>query len=339
VSAVADSLTLAEAARIVREAIKDKSYRSTPLGQEVAHFMRYFRNEFGATAESYRDYEAILAKLALDHADLELRDFEPPIGTQRLREFIDRRWGEAAPRTKKKVRSVLMSFFKWAAGEFKIHGNPVVPIPRPRVRDPERPLFSEEEKQAIIDAQETQRDRIAVKLLLHMGLRKSELANVRFGDFDLGRRRLQVRGKGGKIARTPIPGETLRREIEAYVRGRDAQEYLLHPEKRGRVGAYPFYEVKVIWENRRKPLSGPAMHRWWYGCLARAGIVAEGVTRGKKMHTTRYTAGTDFYLATGDVYATQQLLRHSDVGTTAKIYVQGNEADLEAKMRRAFGDD
>lgn len=79
------SLTLGEAARIMREAVKDKSYRSTPLGLEVAHFIRWFRNEYGATAETLRDYEAILAKLAIDHADLELAAFEPPGGTTRLR--------------------------------------------------------------------------------------------------------------------------------------------------------------------------------------------------------------------------------------------------------------
>jgi len=50
------------------------------------------------------------------------------------------------------------------------------------------------------------------------------------------------------------------------------------------------------------------MHRWWYRCLTRAGVVAEGTTSGKKMHGARYTAGTEFYLATGDIYATQQRL-------------------------------
>ena len=37
-----------------------------------------------------------------------------------LQDFIDERWGEAAPRTRKKVRAVLMSFFKWAQAEFKL---------------------------------------------------------------------------------------------------------------------------------------------------------------------------------------------------------------------------
>jgi hypothetical protein len=32
--------------------------------------------------------------------------------------------------------------------------------------------------------------------------------------------------------------------------------------------------------------------------------------------------GTEFYLATGDVYATQQLLGHGVVGTRANIYVR-----------------
>ena len=35
-------LTLGEAARIIREAVKDKSYRATPLGQLVGRYLRWF---------------------------------------------------------------------------------------------------------------------------------------------------------------------------------------------------------------------------------------------------------------------------------------------------------
>ena len=35
------------------------------------------------------------------------------------------------------------------------------------------------------------------------------------------------------------------------------------------------------------------------------------------MDAARYAAGAEFYLATGDIYATRQLLDHADVGTTA----------------------
>jgi integrase len=77
---------------------------------------------------------------------------------------------------------------------------------------------------------------------------------------------------------------------------------------------------------------------WWYRCLTRAGVVAEGTTSGKKMHGARYTAGTEFYLATSDIYATQQLLGHADVNTTANIYVQGSPADLEQKLGQVWGE-
>jgi hypothetical protein len=49
-------LTLGEAARIIREAVKDKSYRKTPLGQLVGRYLRWFRNEYGATDSTIRDY-------------------------------------------------------------------------------------------------------------------------------------------------------------------------------------------------------------------------------------------------------------------------------------------
>jgi hypothetical protein len=64
-------LTLGEAARIIREAVKDKSYRKTPLGQLVGRYLRWLRNEYGATDSTIRDYEAVLARMSLLLADRE----------------------------------------------------------------------------------------------------------------------------------------------------------------------------------------------------------------------------------------------------------------------------
>jgi integrase len=340
--AASPALDLREAARIVREAVKDKSYRGTPLGLEVAAFLRYFKTEFGATPESCRDYEAILAKFAIDHADLELHEFEPPMGTTRLREFIASRWADRSPRTKKKVRAVLMSFFKWAQGEFKIQGNPVVAIRVPKQRDPERELFDREVIEQIITAQIELRDRVALKLLFMCGIRKGSLAKIRLRDFDLGRRRVRVHAKGGKIQNIPLPTEELRQEIEMLVLSGDRNEYLLFPRikaptwKKGQDPTKDRAVSEVVKEHRLKQLSSTAMHRWWYACLERAGVVEKGQTSGRKMHSARYTAGTEFYLATGDIRATQQLLGHEDIATTADIYVRPGDASLEAKLRAVY---
>jgi integrase len=124
-----------------------------------------------------------------------------------------------------------MSFFNWAQAEFKLHRNPVVPIRSPRLRDVERELFSAEDVARIVAAQPELRDRVALKFLFLMGLREGELAAICYRDFDLGRRRLRVHGKGGKIRHTPIPTEDRRQEIADLALRRDPLEHLLYPQK------------------------------------------------------------------------------------------------------------
>ena len=263
-------LTLAAAARMMREALRDRSYRATPLGLEVARYYRWKKNEWGATAETLRDYEAILAKLALDHADLELSDFSPPIGTERLREFIDNRWGERTPRTRAKVISVLRDFFAWVVRERKLSGNPATPIFRPRKREVARGTFTPADVAKVIFSQPRARDRIPLLLLFKLGLRKSELARVQFKHYD--GRNLTVFGKGGKVRYLPVVDGELRLAFERHILDRQPgpDGHLLYPEKTGP----EFYRgpLGVIWEDRSRQLSSTAMHRWWTGCLKRAGV-------------------------------------------------------------------
>jgi hypothetical protein len=41
-------------------------------------------------------------------------------------------------------------------------------------------------------------------------------------------------------------------------------------------------------------------HDWWYGCLARAGVVPMGTTSGERMHKARHSAGQRVLDATGN---------------------------------------
>jgi hypothetical protein len=88
-------LTLGEAARIIREAVKDKSYRKTPLGQLVGRYLRWFRNKYGATDSTIRDYEAVLARMSLLLAEREQLE----VSTEDLREVIDT-WAMRHARTR-----------------------------------------------------------------------------------------------------------------------------------------------------------------------------------------------------------------------------------------------
>ena len=165
-----DALTVAEAARIMREAVRDKSYQLFPLGMEAAAYLRMKRKRL--TKGSYRKYEAVLDKLARYFPDLEISDFEPPVGTQRIEEFMDAHWGDKEPRTYNSCLSVVKDFFKYQTVLGALRGDPTLAIERAKARDPHRETFTGDQFRAIVASQDDLRDRIVLRLLLTYGLRK-----------------------------------------------------------------------------------------------------------------------------------------------------------------------
>jgi integrase len=256
---------------------------------------------------------------------LDLPDFAPPVGTERLREFIDDRWGERTPRTRAKVISVLRDFFAWAVRERGLTGNPAVPIFRPRKRDVARGTFTPADVAKLIGSQARQRDRVALLLLFRLGLRKGELSRVQFKHYD--GRRLTVFGKAGKVRYLPVVDSELRLQLERHIldRGPDPNEFLLYPEKIG--PEFPAGPLATIWEDRQRPMSSTSMHRWWTGCMERAGLAH------RPMHEARHTAITEWLRRTGNLKLAQMLAGHADIGTTANIYAHLDTTDLETALR------
>jgi site-specific recombinase XerC len=290
------------------------------------------------TALTYRDYESCLDKLARTFPDLEISDFEPPIGTERVEEFLDRLWGDAAPRTYNKNLSCVKDFFKWAALKGKLHGDPTLQIVRHKKRDVHRESFSEDTILGIIANQEDLRDRICVRLLLRYGLRKGALRGIQFKHFDHTRRRLTIFTKGEKIRDLPIVSRELWLDLERLILdiGAEPHFYLLNKRKsvwRGyNLDAAGTSKFEVI-EYRDKPMGDHGAHSWWYGCLEKAGVVPQGTTSGEKMHKARHSAGQTVLDKTGNLKATQKLLGHSDIATTGNVYVDWDIDQLEATMR------
>jgi site-specific recombinase XerD len=91
---------------------------------------------------------------------------------------------------------------------------------------------------------------------------------------------------------------------------------------------------RFIEESRGEPMGGHGLHDWWYCCLERAGVVASGQRKGKRMHMARHTAGQAVLDATGNLKAVQKLLGHSSISTTADIYTDWDIDQLERTMRQ-----
>lgn len=64
--------SLADAARLLHDAVKDKSYVATPIGLLVRRYLRWARNERGLVSNTtVRSYEYVLARMSITLAHLE----------------------------------------------------------------------------------------------------------------------------------------------------------------------------------------------------------------------------------------------------------------------------
>jgi integrase len=72
-----------------------------------------------------------------------------------------------------------------------------------------------------------------------------------------------------------------------------------------------------VTEFKGEPMGVHGLHRWWYRCLARSGVVASGQTSGKR-----------------NLEAVQKLLGHSSITTTADIYTNWDIDQQEETMRQ-----
>lgn len=112
----------------------------------------------------------------------------------------------------------------------------------------------------LLNAATSARDRVALLLLLDLGIRRSELTGVRPRDIDLGRRQI---GKGQKSRVIPLRGRVVL-ETEAYpleplpLLGRlpEPDDFFLFPEKR--TG-----ERKLLAVYPKRRMSAPTDRRWW----------------------------------------------------------------------------
>lgn len=318
--------TLGDVAPIIRAALKDKSYQATPLGTLVGRYLRWFRNEWGATNDSVRDYESVLARMAITLADRDPAE----ITIEDLRIVVDL-WAGKEARTRQKVTSVLRSFWVWVEDQGVVLNSPASKLRRPRAPKRIAPLLPAHADVVILAACSVPRDRVALCCLLDLGIRKGGLRGLRPRDFDLARRKVVITEKGQRSRVLPLRGRIvseldhwLLADLPVVGRAPAPDDFLLYPEKRTAGG-------RVLVGYPERQLSSTAVHRWWYRQLAAAGLTAKGVTAGLNMHRSRHTVGRDMRRAAG-LDSAQHALGHSDIRTTEETYGHFDDSDLE----RAF---
>jgi integrase len=317
---------LAEAARLRENAMKDKTYRETPLGALAGRYLDEIAFQ-GYADKTVDGREGILYHLAFDLAHLQPHE----VTFDHLKTFLADRWSGASRNTKASATSAVKVLFAWAHDNDLIPSNPARKLRGPRGADTERRSHPRETIRKLVVAQDQQRDRVAMLVLYWCGLRRNELRLVQFRHIDLANRLLTVFGKGGTVLEQNIP-PALALELERHILTRQPHpdEYLLHPQKWGRRGRYPLYSFDVVWEDRRSPYSYEGVGAWWRRMLKNASVDLF------PMHELRHTAGTHFHQESHDLVATKHFMRHKSVATTEKTYIHLDRlrevADVQRRM-------
>lgn len=201
--------------------------------------------------------------------------------------------------------SCLKSFYKFLLIEKIVSKNPMDNIEIPKVRKSLPKSLTEEDINLLLDIplvdDFSYRNKAMMELLYASGLRVTELVELETKDVDLDNAILRTMGKGSKERLIPI-GDYALKYLKAYLeehRGsllkRDRNDYIFinnHGKKMTRQGFFKIIKKRALEVGIKKEISP---------------------------HTIRHSFATHLLNHGADLQSIQELLGHSDIGTT-QIY-------------------
>jgi len=156
------------------------------------------------------------------------------------------------------------------------------------------------------------RNKAIMSLMLHCGLRLSEITNLKPGNINLTKGKLRVEsGKGNKDRDLAIP------------------EYLI--------------DLLTTWRKKRPKsnwffptLKGKKLSNRYVQQMVKRYSQKAGIAKNISPHTLRHTYATQYYKQTKDIETLRKILGHSDISTTT-IYITLANIDVENGMKSFKG--
>lgn len=153
----------------------------------------------------------------------------------RYRDYLQNDLGRK-PATINRYLISIKRYFSWAVEQELVLRDPA-PVVKyiPQTPRPPAHLSDKEESNlmAAVNASKKSRDRALIVLMLHTGLRVSEVCQLKWEDFVMGERsgRVSVKGKGNKYREVPL-NSTVRQAIQEYQEDIDTSgEYVFVSQK------------------------------------------------------------------------------------------------------------
>lgn len=216
-----------------------------------------------------------------------------------------------APSTRKCVRNTLATFYRWAVNmghtqDDPAAGLPSVTVPRGLPRPTPEPVFD----RALLTA--SARDRLLIRLAGHAGLRREEIATLRWADVE--GQWLTIAGKGGHTRRVPI-GADFATELEQVRRLRASGQL----EEGWRFAVDP-----------RSPYLFPGLRDGQHMHVDAVGKALGRALGTHSGHTLRHRFATKALAGSKDIRAVQTLMGHRSIETTQIYTLVEDQALVEA---------
>ena len=262
-------------------------------------FLEHLRHERHLAAATVTAYagdlaaaEAHLAGQALDWQRADWRAIELWLAT-------GRQAGHSA-RTLRRRLSTLRTFFDWAMREGLLAHNPAAAVRTPRTNRRLPSSLAPDSVARLLDAAPADalglRDFAIMELLYSSGLRLAELQRLDLLALDLPAGLVRVQGKGSKTRIVPV-GRLARAALERWLAARatlaDIEEQAVFVSRRGQRLSQRGIQQRLARRARE-----------------------QGLDEHVHPHLLRHAFATHLLESSGDLRAVQELLGHSDIGTT-----------------------
>ncbi len=264
-------------------------------------------------AMTIRSYLSSVEKFVVFLAEMGMPSDPANVTREHIEAFIvSLRKGGYATASQSIMYRSLQVYFKWVIDIGEITASPMAKMKPPKIAEPETPVLNHDEVRALLRACEgnsfnDRRDMALVRLMIDTGLRRAEVAGLRWhpkdeenSDVDLRQRLLHVVGKGRR-PRTVAYGPKTGRDLDRYLRVRKLHTHSDEPwlwlGERGQLKGTGVYQVIAA----RAKAAGLKVHPHMFRHLFAHEWLADGGNENDLMRLTgwkshvmvaRYAAST-----------------------------------------------
>ena len=277
-------------------------------GSDISEFLSALLLERGMSANTCEAYRADLARFA-EFLEKRGKTSSDEVSRDDVVGFLsDERERGMASSTRARRTAAVRSFFRYLKERRLVAGDPMELMDSPRKGRVLPRVLSEDEVARMIDGAagedpRTMRDRALLETLYGCGLRVSEACGLQMddilGDGDM----LRIAGKGSKERVVPVGGGA-GRALSAYF-----------ASARGIFAKGNLSENHVFLTRLGRPFTRQGVFKVVRERAAAAGIAADRISP----HVLRHSYASHLLARGADIRVIQELLGHSDIGTT-QIY-------------------